>query len=73
MCIGICQKCVKGNLVEKHHIYPKRFFGNKNNPFKLYLCEKCHRKLEMLIPRDEEMDKSFYDRVTMEFLCNHNK
>ena len=70
MCIGICKKCGEyTSSLQKHHIYPKRFFGENNNPYKLRLCDTCHKEIELLIPRFEVKEKSFYAILTAEFLC----
>jgi len=73
MCKILCPKCLSITQGTKHHIYPKRFFGNgknadnDNTPL-LYLCRKCHSNLERLIPQHYELDKEDYLQIAREFL-----
>lgn len=68
---GTCERCGHKGYVEKHHKYPRRFFGDKNNPERVKLCEPCHRGeqgIERLIPVEEEQPKEWYDKLTDHFL-----
>ncbi|RPI76044.1 MAG: hypothetical protein EHM47_00975 [Ignavibacteriales bacterium] len=48
-----CEKC-KLDFGEKdiheHHIHPRFMNNKKGNGKKIYLCEKCHNILHLLIP-----------------------
>jgi len=62
-----CLKCKTSEAqkeITKHHIFPKRFFGNgKRNNHHIRLCRSCHDELERLIPFAEEKPRSFFLRV----------
>lgn len=47
-----CAKCGKRTrkAIERHHVFPERY---KKNPYKLPLCDECHRELEGLIAKAE--------------------
>ena len=68
MCIGICPKCGEMKKLTKHHVLPKRHFGNgKKNPERLLICRECHDDLERLIPF-ERQPVPFYKEVVALFL-----
>lgn len=67
---GKCQKCKKVGWMQKHHKYPRRFFGDKNNPERVILCDSCHKGIERLIPRYEKQSRSWYEKLTDSFLNN---
>jgi hypothetical protein len=49
----ICQKCKKDfpeKEIHEHHIHPRFMENKKGDGRKIYLCEKCHNILHLLIP-----------------------
>lgn len=66
---GQCPKCGEEKPLTKHHVFPRRHFGNKKNlrRYKLLLCRLCHNDIERAIPF-EEMPLSFYPAVCAAFL-----
>ncbi|MFH0840885.1 MAG: hypothetical protein V1865_02810 [bacterium] len=50
MRIGKCLKCRHIRRLQKHHIYPRRHFGNgKQNKKTLELCNECHLEIDRTI------------------------
>jgi hypothetical protein len=50
----ICQKCKKEfeeKEIHKHHIHPRFMNNKKGEGIKIYLCEKCHNILHLIIPK----------------------
>lgn len=65
---GRCAKCHKLGLQTKHHLLPKRHYGNgRKNDKVLILCRKCHDEIERLLPY-EKKSKNFYIEVTSKFI-----
>ena len=64
---GICPKCKRPKKLTRHHVYPKRFF-RKKRPTVLYLCRKCHDKLELQIPVYPKQERVFYLKTAIEFI-----
>lgn len=54
---GICPKCFGFGTLQKHHIFPKRFFP-KNGKV-LYLCHACHSSVERILPRRKLTKKEY--------------
>ena len=44
-----CQKCGTDQNMTEHHLIPVYFKGRKYNQNKIFLCRKCHDKLETII------------------------
>jgi len=65
---GICDHCHKHKWVNKHHVYPKEFFGSKENNETIQLCLDCHADIHDLLPK-EKKEKSFYKDFTIKFLA----
>jgi transcription elongation factor Elf1 len=63
-----CPKCKEEKIMTKHHIYPIRFFGKKDNTKRFLLCRECHDCLERHIPLHQIMPKEFYPAVIEMFL-----
>lgn len=61
-----CPKCFRYLKLTKHHVLPRRFFGE--NSSKLLICRDCHSKLEMMIPVHEQQPPDFYREVITKFL-----
>ena len=71
--IGVCPKCFKIGKLTEHHIFPKRFFGNKNNDSKLFLCWNCHHKgIEKLLPLEVKLTKEQYIEIHKAWLNGDN-
>ena len=50
----ICRHCNKefqGKEIHEHHIHPRFMDNPKGNGMKIYLCEKCHNILHLIIPK----------------------
>ena len=60
-----CRKCGKDNDLSRHHIYPRRFFGNHKKT--ICFCIECHEEIEKLIPF-EKQDVEFYRQIVKDFL-----
>ena len=65
---GLCSKCLYLRDLTKHHLYPRRFFGNSTNSPILFLCRPCHDVIEKLIPLDDRLHKEDYLQIAREFL-----
>jgi len=65
-----CARCgAKSRELSQHHILPKRhFLSSRAHPTPtIFLCKKCHAKLEDLIPMRLQ-EEEFYYQVVEEFL-----
>lgn len=69
MCKILCPKCLEVKGGTRHHIYPKRFFGNPPGAPILWLCRQCHDALERQIPQHVELDRKDYLHLVQEFLA----
>ena len=71
---GLCPACLYVRELTRHHIYPRRFFGNyKNSPI-LHLCRSCHDEIEKDIDQNVQLRKSDYLQIAREFLgCGWQK
>ena len=63
--------------LSRHHIFPVRWFGRKDNHVVVYLCTEngcgCHRSLEALITKREKGKKrsrQFYMSCFIDFITN---
>ena len=66
---AICPKCMRPRPLQKHHIFPVRFFGKKDNGYnRLYLCAECHLAVERLIPQHRKLTKEQYIEIHKAFL-----
>ena len=45
-----CPKCREYKKMTRHHVYPRRHFGKRNNNVIFHLCRECHVELETRIP-----------------------
>ena len=48
-----CEKCkldFEERQIHEHHIHPRFMDNKKGLGMKIYLCEKCHNILHLLIP-----------------------
>jgi 5-methylcytosine-specific restriction endonuclease McrA len=71
MCNGLCPRCLYIRELTRHHIFPRRFFGDwKNSPI-MFLCRTCHDKIEKLIPENEKLHKDDYLQIAREFLTQN--
>lgn len=68
MCNGLCPKCLYVRELTRHHVYPRRFYGNHKNSPILHLCREDHDKIEKLIPMNDKLSKMDYLQLTREFL-----
>ena len=68
-----CPVCGKRKKLTRHHIFPRRWFGKKNNNDIYLLCRDCHRKLEKKIYRAERggqlrLSREKYWKILSEFI-----
>ena len=66
---GLCSKCLYLRDLTKHHLYPRRFFGDHPNSPILFLCRGCHDLIENLIPKEDVLNKEDYLQIAREFLA----
>lgn len=66
---GLCGRCLYLRELTKHHLYPRRFFGNSSNSPILFLCRSCHDAIEKLIPVETPLEKEDYLQIAREFLA----
>ena len=66
--LGLCCNCFKIAPLEKHHIYPIRFFGKKSNKTILYICEECHKTIEIILPCHRKLEKEEYLEIHKKWL-----
>jgi len=64
---GVCNRCGEYKWINKHHIFPKKFFGTKDNNETIQLCLDCHTDIHTFIPK-EKKEKSFYSNLIIRFL-----
>ena len=72
VCTRPCPKCKVEKMLTRHHVYPVRHFGRKDNKEVFLLCRKCHDALEKLIPF-ERMVRDFYPVIIQSFLLMKEK
>jgi hypothetical protein len=63
----VCERCKEYRYINKHHIYPRKFFGKTDNEDVVKLCLLCHAEIHELLPV-EKQEKSFYKNFTLKFL-----
>jgi len=61
-----CSKCHTQEVLQKHHILPKRFYGD--NPFYILLCDDCHKEVEKLIPETKQLTPAKYFKIIYNFI-----
>ena len=62
-----CPKCKLKLRLTRHHVYPVRHYGRKDNKEILYICRECHDDLEKNIPFQKQA-REFYTQVIDTFL-----
>ncbi len=67
---GFCPKCHHMSFLQKHHVYPIRFFGRKNNNCTLVLCKDCHFEIEVILPKQTKLTKKQYRMIHGAWLQN---
>jgi len=45
-----CNLDFEENKIHEHHIHPRFMNNKKGDDMKIYLCEKCHNKIHLIIP-----------------------
>ncbi len=69
--MGLCPRicCLKTRWLSKHHVFPKRWFGNGNgNLATIFLCGECHDMIEKIIPEVVKFTKEQYLELHRHFL-----
>lgn len=70
---GTCTACQKVARLERHHITPRRFFGNGNHNHNIVLlCSGCHRDIEALIPQEQVKPRYWYFAIVAKFIKEKN-
>jgi hypothetical protein len=68
---SLCTRCLEYAPLERHHMFPQRFFGNgSKNRSIILLCTKCHKKIEAILPQNAKLSKEEYIRIHQEFLSD---
>lgn len=49
---GVCDRCKNYKWINKHHIYPKIYFGIKGNKEIVQLCLDCHADIHDVLPKE---------------------
>jgi len=65
---AVCPRCFGLRYLEKHHMFPKRFFGENKNL--LFLCSDCHLQVERMIPRYQMLKEWVYVDLHKAFIRN---
>lgn len=69
---SLCPRCLQYLPLERHHMFPQRFFGNgEQNRSIILLCVDCHKDIELLLPYEEKLSKDEYIAIHQEFLSDH--
>lgn len=63
-----CAKCDTPNNIQRHHVFPRRFFGRHDNVEIVYLCDSCHKQIETLIPKYVRLSYEWYETFTKFFI-----
>jgi len=63
---GICPKCFNVKALERHHVWPLRFY--KANGCILHLCQECHWEIEKLLPQRIQLSKEQYLKIHEQWL-----
>ena len=67
--MGFCPRGMHIRVLSKHHVFPKRFFGNGNgNRSLLLLCLECHEEIERIIPYSFRLSKEQYVELHRYFI-----
>jgi len=64
---GVCNRCGEYKWINKHHVFPKKFFGTKDNNETVSLCLDCHAEIHSILPKDKQ-EKTFYSNFMLKFL-----
>ena len=62
---AVCPRCFEPRFLEKHHIYPRRFFESTE---RLFLCSSHHKKVEKWIPKFHKLHRGIYIRIHKAFI-----
>lgn len=62
---GKCPVCKKEKHLTRHHILPRRFFGNIEEI--VLVCRICHDDIEKEIPDYQKMTTEFYYDILIKF------
>ena len=68
---GLCAKCLKKRVLEKHHIRPLRFYNR--NSYVIRLCTQCHREMEIILScleneRGGQLKTAEYHQIIKDFI-----
>lgn len=71
---GKCVGCQTVRPLERHHIRPRRFYGNNTgNQHIVLLCTTCHRELETKIPLERQMPDYWYFLIVAVFIKERSR
>lgn len=62
-----CPKCRELRKMTLHHIFPRQWYGKKNNHLTIYLCRRCHDTIHTLLPK-HKLTPDQYIRILIKFL-----
>lgn len=66
---GRCPACKRVGRLTRHHLLPRRFFGNGNhNEHIALLCKQCHREVESRIPIETRLNEWQYFAIVAKYL-----
>ncbi len=63
-----CPKCMMISFLQKHHIFPRRFYKKNNTTQILHLCDTCHKEIEAIIPQYRKLTKEEYLSIHKKWL-----
>jgi len=73
-CKGRCPACGERHILTRHHILPRRFFGNgKHNDNIVLLCRPCHNEVELRIPQYDVIATWKYFAIVAKFIKEKNR
>ena len=66
---GRCPACKRVGRLTRHHLLPRRFYGNgQHNEHILLLCKECHEELEVRIPLNTRLNDWQYLAIAAKYL-----
>ena len=67
-----CPKCRQTRYLERHHVFPVRYYGRKGNSPVFNLCTNCHREIEVILTEAEkgrgQLSDKRYIQIMLSFL-----
>lgn len=60
--VKTCPKCRQIKYLERHHVFPVRYYGRKGNYITFKLCTSCHRDVEVILNKAEKNQGQLTDQ-----------